>query len=91
MDTVEEVSEPASSEYWQLESLDHANRSEKGHGGGGGGSLSSLALDSLPPDNDTAALAPPDTSMSITSREELFSVTEIEVPPTTTTTVIQAR
>ena len=88
LDTVEEVSEPASSEYWQLESLDNA----KAHGGGGGGgSLSSLPLDSLPPDDAGAAVpvAPETLVSSITTREELFSVTEIEVP--LTTTVIQTR
>ena len=65
LDTVEEVSEPASSEYWQLESLDsNVNKGDlaplaaSGAGGGGkegpnGGSLNSLVLDSLPPDPES--------------------------------------
>ena len=73
LDTVEEVSEPASSEYWQLDSMDAARLDSSGQ-------LSEdMALqDSLPPD-----AAVPKSSMSGTSKEEVYSVSEIEVPVTT--------
>ena len=72
LDTVEEVTEPMSS-YHESLPLDLADEAKIS-----GQPSSDFAHESLPPDFNNSM-----TSMSVTSREEMYSVSEVEVLATT--------
>ena len=89
LDTLEEVSEPASSEYWQLDSIGSKESTNVTTNATTGNSISITNLEISVPffNNFTSCLTLLDlekTSLSgISFQEEMFSTSEIELVETT--------